>query len=268
MFSSLAVSVPQASAFIIRCGSANRSDPQVSDTSGRCLFPNFTQTQLLGYWTPATSASLACSEVSFQRFQRHFILPGWLLPSSIQPAFILPGLAALGIRSGACWCYQFHHHAKMSRDTGEILTALQNQGEVLSISSLVQDLLYWAMGLFFASLWKDELKATDIFQGHTDPLAIMKRYYLGLNSSQEILPAVLLSKQLPKHLPISFAISDNIFIQKSYRTSSTCSFESSMFYLLFLFVLFQSLWNRNWSATGNSFQHNIVPRSNTGISAM
>lgn len=112
---------------------------------------------------------------------------------------------------------------------------------------------------FFASLWKDELKATEIFQGHTDPLAIMKRYYLGLNSLQEILPAVLLSKQLPKHLPISFAISDNIFIQKSYRTSSTCSFESSMFYLLFLFVLFQSLWNRNWSATGNSFQHNIVP---------
>lgn len=68
-------------------------------------------------------------------------------------------------------------------------------------------------------------------------------YYLGLNSLQKILPALLLSGQLHKSSPISFVISDNIFTQNTYCISFTCSFESPTFYLLFLLVLFQSLWS-------------------------
>lgn len=68
-------------------------------------------------------------------------------------------------------------------------------------------------------------------------------YYLALNSSQKTFPALLLSWELHKHLPIFFLISD-VFIQNSYCISFTCSFESSTFYLMFLLVLFQSLWNR------------------------
>lgn len=67
-------------------------------------------------------------------------------------------------------------------------------------------------------------------------------YYLGLNSLQEILPALLLSGQLYKYLPLLRFLITSLY--RTVITSHSLVPLSSMFYLLFFFLLlFQSLWN-------------------------
>jgi len=153
----LAVSAPQASIFIIMCGCTNRSNPQVSDTSLRWLFPNFTWTQLLGYWTPPTSASLSpVMKFLFKGFRVMSFYYNRIFTAFFHPTnFHFAMLGNAGNPEMLIDVLAFTIMLKMSRCVGGILTTQVRfersaKGKVLNIStSFVQDLLYRAIGLIF-----------------------------------------------------------------------------------------------------------------------
>lgn len=169
----------------------------------------------------------------------HFIISKSLLPSSIQPAFILPWFKMLGIRREACRCYWFQHHTQdikiLSARVRFECSAKPKEGfEHLIYPCSGPALL--GHGITFLLVhgrmkWKplNFFRDTCRFTSDNKNSTTSGEHDLGLNSLQKVLPA------------LHFIISGNIFIRKSYCISFTCSFESLMLYLLFYFILFQSL---------------------------